>query len=57
MTLVRGCLRFTLGGEAPEEPALHVILNMHDFPRQVALPVLDGRSWRRIIDTAVNLPR
>jgi glycogen operon protein len=49
-------LVFTLGGEAFEEPALHVILNMHDFPRQVTLPVLDGRCWRRIVDTALDSP-
>jgi glycogen operon protein len=49
-------LVFTLGGEALEEPALHVVLNMDDFARQVVLPVLNGRRWRRIVDTARDSP-
>ncbi|MEX3931735.1 glycogen debranching protein GlgX [Paraburkholderia phymatum] len=50
-------LAFTLGGEDPEEALLHVILNMDDSARQVALPtVLDGRRWHRIVDTAQSSP-
>jgi isoamylase len=50
-------LAFTLGGAAPGEPSLHVVCNMNASPRDVALPVLDGRCWRRIVDTALESPR
>ncbi|MBN3760583.1 glycogen debranching protein GlgX [Burkholderia sp. Ac-20365] len=50
-------LAFTLGGEAPGEPPLHVVLNMHDCSRQVALPASDGRIWRRIVDTSLESPQ
>ncbi|GJH36366.1 glycogen debranching protein GlgX [Paraburkholderia hospita] len=51
-------LAFTLGGEDPGEALLHVILNMDDSARQVALPtVLDGRPWHVIVDTAQGSPR
>ncbi len=49
-------LAFTLGGEASGESALHVMLNMDDCPRLFDLPVLDGRRWCRIIDTAQESP-
>jgi glycogen operon protein len=49
-------LVFSVGGEAPEEPPLHIILNMHDDARQVELPALDGRSWHRVVDTALTSP-
>lgn len=49
-------LVFTLGGEERGEPPLHVILNMHDVPCQLALPLLNGRCWHRVIDTALNSP-
>ncbi|CAB3782308.1 Glycogen operon protein GlgX [Paraburkholderia ultramafica] len=49
-------LVFTLGGEVRGEPALHVVLNMDDCARQLDLPVLNGRRWRRIVDTARDSP-
>ena len=36
---------------------LHIVLNMYDNERHVALPRLDGHSWRRIVDTALPSPR
>ncbi|MFC0692730.1 glycogen debranching protein GlgX [Paraburkholderia humisilvae] len=50
-------LAFTLAGMASDEPSLHVVLNMHESPRDIALPVLDGQRWRRIVDTALDSPR
>jgi isoamylase len=50
-------LAFTLGGEEHGEPPLHVVLNMDDSARLVALPELNGRSWRRIVDTALESPK
>jgi isoamylase len=50
-------LAFTLGGEAPAERSLHVVLNMNASACEVALPALDGRCWRRIVDTARDSPR
>jgi glycogen operon protein len=49
-------LAFTLGGEMPAEPPLHVVLNMSDRARLVALPESDERCWRRIVDTALESP-
>ncbi|ACC72667.1 alpha amylase catalytic region [Paraburkholderia phymatum STM815] len=50
-------LAFTVGGEDPGEALLHVVLNMDDLARQVALPtVLGGKCWYRIIDTAQASP-
>jgi glycogen operon protein len=48
---------FTLAGQAAGEPMLHIVFNMHDEPRDVALPVLDNRSWRRMVDTSAESPR
>ena len=50
-------LAFSLGGEAPGEAPLHIVLNMHDSGRRVSLPHLEGRAWRRIVDTASPSPR
>ncbi|SAK64752.1 glycogen debranching enzyme GlgX [Caballeronia catudaia] len=47
----------TLAGHAPDEPMLHIVLNMNDDARDAALPVLDHRSWRRIVDTSAEAPR
>jgi isoamylase len=49
-------IAFTLGGEEPHEAPLHVVLNMDDSAHRVALPFLNGRGWRRIVDTAQNSP-
>jgi glycogen operon protein len=48
---------FTLAGHAPDEPMLHVILNMNDDGRDAALPVPVNGSWRRIVDTSAESPR
>ena len=50
-------LALSLGEEEPGEVPLHIVLNMYDNERHVALPRLDGHSWRRIVDTALPSPR
>jgi isoamylase len=45
-------LAFTLAGEHATESPLHVIFNMSDAARTVAVPVIDGYRWRRALDTA-----
>ena len=45
-------LAFTLAGERATEAPLHVIFNMSDAARTVAVPVIDGYRWRRALDTA-----
>jgi glycogen operon protein len=49
-------LCFTLFGAAPDEPALHVMINMAPTPRQLPLPEAAERSWRRIADTTLVAP-
>ena len=50
-------LAFTLAGRSPDEPLLHVVFNMGDAARVVALPALEEeRRWRRIVDTAAVPP-
>jgi isoamylase len=49
-------LAVTLGGEEPDEPALHAVFNMDDYARTVQLPAPDGPHWRRIVDTARDSP-
>ncbi|SAL12664.1 glycogen debranching protein GlgX [Caballeronia choica] len=50
-------LAFTLAGRSPDEPLLHVVFNMGDATRVVALPALEEeRRWRRIVDTAAVPP-
>jgi len=48
-------LAFTPGGGTPAEPPLHVVLIMNDTARGCA-PKSDGRSWRRIVYTALDSP-
>jgi glycogen operon protein len=48
---------FTIAGRAPDESMLHIVFNMNDDARDAALPVLDNRSWRRIVDTAAEPPQ
>ena len=48
---------FTIAGRAPGESMLHIVFNMNDDARDAALPVLDSRSWRRIVDTAAEPPQ
>ncbi|MBP0591494.1 glycogen debranching protein GlgX [Paraburkholderia sp. LEh10] len=49
-------IAWTLGGEERDEAPLHVILNMDDAARRVALAPLEGRCWHRIVDTARDSP-
>jgi glycogen operon protein len=53
----RACvLCFTLPGTAPQEPALHVMINMAPGVRKLPLPDVVERSWRRIADTTLAAP-
>jgi glycogen operon protein len=49
-------LCFTLPGVAPEEPALHVMINMAPTARDLPLPEAAERHWRRIADTTLVAP-
>ena len=50
-------LAFTLAGTHAGETPLHIILNMFDAARPVAVPALDGYHWRRALDTALASPQ
>jgi glycogen operon protein len=53
----RACvLCFTLLGVAPQEPALHVMINMAPTVRKLPLPDAAERSWRRLVDTTLVAP-
>ncbi|WP_462320821.1 glycogen debranching protein GlgX [Halochromatium sp.] len=45
-------LAFTLAGLEPDEPHLHVMMNMSKEPMTFALPPVPGRRWHMAIDTA-----
>ena len=45
-------LAFTLAGLAPDEPHLHVMLNMWDQALTFELPQTPGRRWHQALDTA-----
>ena len=47
-------LAFTLAGTSPDEPPLHVLLNMHDRPLDFALPALPDHMWHLAVDTATT---
>ena len=49
-------LCFTLAGVAPQEPALHVMINMAPTVRNLPLPDPAARNWRRIVDTTFDAP-
>jgi glycogen operon protein len=49
-------LAFTLGGEDPLEPDLHVMMNMDDGSHDFAVPVDGDRSWQAFVDTAKESP-
>jgi isoamylase len=49
-------LCFTLAGLTPQEPALHVMVNMAPTLRNLPLPDPAARNWRRIVDTAFDAP-
>jgi glycogen operon protein len=48
-------LAFTLGGVRAGEAPLHVILNMSDVARPVAIPA--GHAWQRVLDTTLAPPQ
>jgi isoamylase len=49
-------LCFTLQGLTPDEPALHVMINMAATPRALPLPPALPHEWRRIADTTLPAP-
>jgi glycogen operon protein len=49
-------LCFTLAGVEPQEPALHVMINMARTERRLPLPDPLARSWRCIVDTTLVAP-
>ena len=49
-------LAFTLAGEAPLEPDLHVMLNMDDAPHDFAVPPREDSRWTLFADTAKASP-
>jgi hypothetical protein len=49
-------LCFTLLGMTPQEPALHVMINMAATQRVLPLPHVLPRAWRRIADTTMRAP-
>ncbi|MFL6547795.1 MAG: glycogen debranching enzyme, partial [Povalibacter sp.] len=49
-------LAFTLAGVTPEEPPLHVVLNMWWESRTVHVPVMAQYEWKLVIDTARESP-
>lgn len=44
-------IAFTLAGSKPDEPALHIVLNMAVEAQTFALPPFPGRQWRLAVDT------
>src|SRR5690606_25186073 len=49
-------LCFTLAGVEPDEPALHVMMNMASEAKTLPLPPHGGMQWLRIVDTALAPP-
>jgi glycogen operon protein len=49
-------LCFMLPGVTPQEPALHVMINMASKARHLPLPEAAARNWRRIVDTTLVAP-
>jgi glycogen operon protein len=45
-------LAFTLAGLEPDEPHLHVMMNMWKDTLEFALPPVPGRRWHEAVDTA-----
>lgn len=45
-------LAFTLAGVGPDEPPLHIVLNMSPEAQAFALPALAGRQWYLAVDTS-----
>jgi glycogen operon protein len=48
-------LAYTLGG-VDGDADLHVMLNMDDCNLEFEIPVLQGKSWSRVIDTSLSSP-
>ena len=49
-------LAFTLSAVRKDEAHLHVMLNMSDLVQRVVLPVLEGVTWHRAVDTGLAPP-
>ncbi|MFD9004753.1 glycogen debranching protein GlgX [Streptomyces sp. NPDC059582] len=49
-------LAATLGG-FQGDPDLHLILNMYHLGLDFELPIIDGHTWHRVLDTACTGPR
>jgi isoamylase len=49
-------LAFTLAGDEPLEPELHVMMNMDDAPHDFAVPRSEDFRWLRFADTAKASP-
>jgi glycogen operon protein len=49
-------LAFTLAGDEPLEPDLHVMMNMDDSPHDFAVPADPDRGWHVFADTAKASP-
>ena len=49
-------LAFTLAGDEPLEPNLHVMMNMDDSAHDFAVPLGDGFRWTLFADTARESP-
>jgi len=49
-------LCFTLAGLTPDEPALHVMINMAATVCILPLPDVAVRQWRRVADTTLEAP-
>jgi glycogen operon protein len=49
-------LAFTLAGTRPDESPLHVVLNMSDEARAVAIPAPGRYVWHRALDTSLSPP-
>jgi pullulanase/glycogen debranching enzyme len=50
-------LSFTLAGGAAGEEDLHVMLNMWDETVHAAVPLIPGKRWYVVLDTARPPPR
>ncbi|MBN1104421.1 MAG: glycogen debranching protein GlgX [Deltaproteobacteria bacterium] len=49
-------LAYTLGGLAPEEGDLHIVLNMSEDSLVCPFPEVAGRRWRLVVDTSRPSP-
>jgi glycogen operon protein len=50
-------LAYTFVARAPDEPLLHVVLNMSEAAVHVPLPAVEGRRWHVALDTWQAPPR